>query len=114
MQDSFRSNSATGSIAGFRGCGLLDRQYRLVMLLLRPRVEHAMDRSRAALVAVIAAQWLAIIGGTLIMWWLLDGHHWHLAAGGISLALAAVVGVSALSLADMPAKPAWGMRLRRE
>jgi hypothetical protein len=73
-----------------------------------------MERSRSALAAVIAAQWLAIIGGALIMWWLLDGHHWHLVAGGISLTLAAVASAFALSLADMPAKPIWGMRLRRE
>jgi hypothetical protein len=85
------------------------------MLLLGPRVEQGMDRSRAALVAVIATQWLAIIGGVLIVWWLLlGGHLGHLAAGSISLTLAAVAGVFALTLADMPAKPTWDMRLRRE
>ena len=73
-----------------------------------------MERSRSALAAVIAAQWLAIVGGALIVWWLLDGHHWHLAASAVSLALAAVVGVFALSLAGMTAKPTWDMRLRRE
>ena len=74
-----------------------------------------MDRSRAALVAVIATQWLAIIGGVLLVWWLLlGGHPGHLVAGGISLAFAVVTGDAALSLAGMTAEPTWGVRLNRE
>ncbi len=74
-----------------------------------------MIHSRAALVAVIAAQWLAIVGGVLVAWWmLLDGHLGHLTVGGISLALAAMAGTFALNLAGMPAKSCWGVRLSRE
>ncbi len=74
-----------------------------------------MDRRRMALVAVIAAQWLAIIGSVLLVWGLLlGGHPGHLTAGGISLALAAVVGAFVLSLAGMTAKPVWDLRLNRK
>jgi hypothetical protein len=59
-------------------------------------------RSRGALVAVIAAQWLAIIGGVLMAWWLLlGGNLGHLASGGASLALAMATGTFALNLAGM-------------
>jgi hypothetical protein len=59
-------------------------------------------RSRGALVAVIAAQWLAIIGGVLVVWWLLlGGNLGHLASGGASLALAMATGTFALNLAGM-------------
>ncbi len=61
-----------------------------------------MKRHRTALVAVIAASWLAIIGGVLIAWWLLlDGHLGHLASGGISLAAAVAVGAFALNSTGM-------------
>jgi hypothetical protein len=69
-----------------------------------------MDRKRMALVAVIAAQWLAIIGSVL----LLGGHLRHLTAGGISLALAVVAGAFVLSLTGVAAKPIWDVRLSRE
>ncbi len=59
-------------------------------------------RSRAALVAVIAAQWLAIIGSVLVVWWLLlGGNLGHLATGSASLTLAMVTGALALNLAGM-------------
>jgi hypothetical protein len=59
-------------------------------------------RSRAALLAVIAAQWLAIIGSVLVVWWLLlGGNLGHLASGGASLALAMVTGTFALNLTGM-------------
>jgi hypothetical protein len=61
-----------------------------------------MARDRAALAAVIAASWLAIIGSVLIAWWLLlDGHLVHLAFGGISLAAAVVAGAFALNTTGM-------------
>jgi hypothetical protein len=60
-----------------------------------------MARYRAALTAVIAASWLAIIGGMLIAWWLfLGGHLGHLVFGGISLGVAVEVGVFALNLTE--------------
>jgi hypothetical protein len=74
-----------------------------------------MDRRRMALVAAIAAQWLAIIGSVLLVrGLLLGGHLGHLTAGGISLALAVVVGAFVLSLAGVAAKPIWDVRLSRE
>jgi hypothetical protein len=61
-----------------------------------------MARHRAALAAVIAASWLAVIGGVLIAWWLLlGGHLGHLASGGISLAIAVAAGVFALNSVGM-------------
>ena len=74
-----------------------------------------MNRRRMALVAVIAAQWLAIIGSVLLVWGLLlGGHVGHLTAGSIGLVFAVVVGGFALSLAGMPVKPTWDMRLSQE
>jgi len=61
-----------------------------------------MARHRAAFAAVIAASWLAIIGGVLIArWLLLDGHLGHLVSGGTSLVLAVLAGAFALSSTGM-------------
>jgi hypothetical protein len=61
-----------------------------------------MTHGRAALVAVIAAQWLTIIGAVLIAWWLLlGGHLAHLASGSISLAVAVEAGAFALNTTGM-------------
>jgi hypothetical protein len=64
-----------------------------------------MDPRRATLAVLIAASWLATIGGALLACWLIvcclllpNGHHEHLAFGSISLALAMVFGVLALRL----------------
>jgi hypothetical protein len=51
---------------------------------------------------VIAAQWLAIIGSVLVVWWLLlGGNLGHLTSGGASLALAALTAAFALNSTGM-------------
>jgi hypothetical protein len=61
-----------------------------------------MNRRHTALVALIAACWLAITGSALLIWWvLLDGHLWHLTAGSISLTVAVAACAFALNSIGM-------------
>jgi hypothetical protein len=61
-----------------------------------------MNRRRTALVALIAASWLAITGSALLIWWvLLDGHLGHLTAGSVSLAAAVAACAFALNSIGM-------------
>ena len=61
-----------------------------------------MDQRRLALAAVIAASWLAPIGGMLIVWGLLGSRMEYFVVGGVSLALAAITSALALKLEGMP------------